>query len=196
MEQLSIWRDHEIARSIFNRSCGPGACRASVIHTRAAGSHDGVSRTSAPAAFPAGTIARYRVTYFKSNTSDVNLRTASVISVTNHAPFGVNCTVAVDWKLGTGANACSTSVSVAPGATVDFCSRPVPAGVTTCNSTCPGAGLTAVEGNAAIASTNSTDCARIAVSARTYYTASTTDSPVSAITDAKIVRVGNGNTGD
>jgi hypothetical protein len=55
------------------------------------------------------------------------------------------------------------------------------------------------EGRARVNSSVSTtlnNCHRIAVSGRVYYTPSTTDFPVSAITDSKIVRFNQGNAGD
>lgn len=147
-------------------------------------------------ALPIGTTARYRVTYFYSNTNAAfPPRNASIVSITNQNT--VSCTIAVDWRFGTGALACGTSAVVGPGATFDFCTRTLPFNVVACNSTCPGAGLTFTEGSAVVgSSTATTGCDRIAVSARTVYTGTTTDTSVSAITDAKVVRINAGNIGD
>lgn len=147
---------------------------------------------------PAGSVARYRVTYFNSQTAAPGLRSVSIVSITNQA--AVTCRVSVDWKIGFGGVACGTNTVLAPGDTADFCTRPIPVGITACNSTCPGAGLTFTEGNAIVGSSASAGtnigCEKIAVSARTVYTGSVSDSPVSAITDAAVVRFGFGNNGD
>lgn len=148
-------------------------------------------RFAAQPALPAGTVARYRVTYFKSNTAAAALRTASIVSATNQS--GVSCTIAVDWRTGGTVVSLTQSLVVAPGAQVDFCTRAIPSGITSCNAT---GALTFNEGNAVVGSSTTTTCERIAVSARTVYTGTTTDAPVSAITDAKIVRIGLGNNGD
>jgi hypothetical protein len=159
----------------------------------AAPDEDGPTSLAGPQ-LPAGYTARYRVTYFSSQTGVAALRSASIVSVTNHNT--ATCAVAVDWKLGLGGVVCTTAINVAPGNTVDFCTRTLPAGVTSCNSTCAAPGLTNAEGSAIVGSRTVTGCERIAVSARTVYTQTTTDSPVSAITDAKVVRIGLGNSGD
>lgn len=147
---------------------------------------------------PIGSVARYRVTYFNSQTVTTALRSVSIVSITNQA--NVNCRVSVDWKIGFGGIACGTNIVLLPGQTSDFCTRPIPNGITVCNSTCPGAGLTNTEGNAIVGSSVSAGanlgCEKIAVSARTVYTAAISDSPISAITDAKVVRYGFGNIGD
>jgi hypothetical protein len=142
---------------------------------------------------PSGTVPRYLVTFFRSVTADPALRTASIVSITNQSP--VDCQVAVDWKLGFGGVVCGTNLVIGPGVQADFCSRTVPDGITTCNSTCSPS-LVFDEGSAIVGSATTTGCGNIAVSARTYYTASTTDSPVSAITDPKVVKFGFGNSGD
>lgn len=148
-------------------------------------------------ALPVGTTARYRVTYFYSNTNAAfPPRNASIVSITNQNT--VSCTVAVDWRFGTGGGlVCGTSLVLGPGSTADFCTRTLPFNIVACNSTCPAPGLTFTEGNAIVgSSTATTGCDRIAVSARTVYTGATTDTSVSAITDAKVVRINAGNIGD
>jgi hypothetical protein len=144
-------------------------------------------------ALPVGTVARYTVTYFKSNTSNSALRTAAIVSVTNQST--ASCTVGVDWRTGGTATACSQSLLLTPGAQLDFCTRAIPGPITSCNATCA-PNLTFNEGNAVVGSSTTTGCEKIAVSSRTVYTGSTADAPVSAITDAKIVKVGFGNNGD
>lgn len=153
-----------------------------------------IGRRAGPQALPAGITARYLVTYLKSNTSDPALRSATIVTVTNET-ITKNCTVAVEWKTGGISTACTTSLTLGPGKVADFCSRSVPSGITSCDITCAPE-LTFNEGNAVVgSSTNEVGCDKIAVSARTVYTATTTDSPVSAITDAKIVKF-TGNIGD
>jgi hypothetical protein len=147
----------------------------------------------APNLLPAGTVARYRVTYFKSNTAVIALRSASIVSITNGNSG--SCKVAVDWRTGGTVSSCTSSLVIGPGSTQDFCSRTIPGGITTCNATCSPS-LTFNEGSAVVGSATTTGCERIELSARTVYTASTTDSPVSAITDAKVVRYNFPNIGD
>ena len=146
---------------------------------------------------PAGQTARYLVTFIKSNTSTTALRTASVVTVTNQGT--ATCNISVDWFAGLStAIVTTTNLAVSAGHTVDFCSRTIPSGITTCNATASPS-QTFLEGRARVASTNSTtlnNCHRIGVSARVYYTQTTSDSPVSAITDSNIVRVNSGNNGD
>ncbi len=150
--------------------------------------------TARALALPGGT-PRYVVTYAASSTLPVNtLRSASIVSVTNQSP--VSCRVAVIWRLGFGGVSCETGDLLGPGFTLDFCTRPLPDDLTTCNGVCPDAGLTVFEGNAVVGSSTTTGCERIAVSARTVYTANANDLSISAITDAKVVRFGQGNIGD
>jgi hypothetical protein len=150
---------------------------------------------AAPA--PPGQTARYIVTYAKSNTQTTALRTATVVSVTNQGT--ASCTVSVQFLTGVGGGVAGTaSAVVGVGSTLDFCSRPVPSGVTTCNALSVPS-LVFFEGRAQVNSSTSTtlnNCQRIALSGRVYYTPSTADSPVSAITDSNIVRFNQGNAGD
>ena len=142
---------------------------------------------------PAGTVARYRVTFFKSNTAVTALRTASIVSITN-GNMG-SCKVAVDWRTGGTVSSCTSSLVIGPGSTQDFCSRTIPSGITTCNATCSPS-LTFNEGSAVVGSATTPGCEKIELSARTVYTASTSDSPVSAITDANVVKYNQPNIGD
>lgn len=175
---------------------GMAAAVLSVLGSPAALAQDDtpIGRRAGPQALPAGITARYLVTYLKSNTSDTALRSATIVSVTNET-ITKNCTVAVEWKTGGTLTACTTSLTLAPGQVADFCSRSVPSGITSCNAICAPE-LIFNEGNAVVgSSTTEVGCDKIAVSARTVYTATTTDSPVSAIMDAKIVKL-TGNIGD
>lgn len=146
-----------------------------------------------PTAVPAGQTARYIATYLKSNTIS-GFRTATVVTVTNNSP--VTCSVSVDWFAGFSTTAsCTTNLSLSPGFTADFCSRSLPSGVTTCNSTCSPE-QTALEGRAQVASTADAagKCAALAVENRVYYlTGTTTDTGVTAVSNSKIVRVGESN---
>lgn len=133
---------------------------------------------------------RYLVTYMKSRTSGI--RSATVVSVTNQSSF--TCRVAVSYFKGFANNAspvCSTSFSISSNFTVDFCSRNLPAPLTTCNSIC-NPELTFDEGRAIVSST----CREIGVSSRVYYTSRGSDEEISAITDSKVVAFGQGNNGD
>ena len=144
---------------------------------------------------PAGQTARYLVTYMKSNTASTAFRTATVVSVTNQS--AVSCSISVDWFAGVGTTiACTTNLAVSPGHTVDFCSRPIPDGVTTCNSTCSPA-QTFLEGRARVASTADLNgaCASIGVEGRVYYLTgtTTTDTGIVAVSNSNVVRVSQGN---
>jgi hypothetical protein len=143
---------------------------------------------------PAGTVPRYLVTYFHSQGGLAGARSASIVSITNQSP--VICTVAVDWKNQGGGVACGTSLTIGPGVDVDFCTRNLPNSITLCNSTCPGGGLVFNEGSAVVGSSTALGCDKIAVSARTFYASVITDFPPTAITDAKVVKYGFGNSGD
>jgi hypothetical protein len=145
---------------------------------------------------PAGQVRRFLVTYMNSQRVAA-IRSATVVSVTNQS-LTASCSISVDWFRGASAfNApvCTTNITVAPGRTVDHCSRPLPDAITACNATCNPA-LTFDEGRAVISSTNAPECSRVASSARVYYTTGSGDSGVSAITDSKILRFGLPNTGD
>ena len=145
-------------------------------------------------------VPLYRVTFMKSRTTDP-IRTATVVSVTNQAPQP--CDVAVEWFRGFDPTpVCTTTMSLDVGFQTDFCSRAIPDPLTSCNSTCT-PNLTFHEGTAVVyghvyclfGSPFGGDPG-LAVSARVYYTTGTTDSVVTAISDSKIVRFGNGNLGD
>jgi hypothetical protein len=143
---------------------------------------------------PSGQVRRFLVTFMKSNTSTA-VRTATVVSVTNQS-LTASCYISVDWFAGASAYSApsaTTNILIPPGRTYDHCSRALPTGITTCNVQST---LTYHEGRAVIASTNSTECSKVAASARVYYTTGTTDSAVAAITDSNIVRFGLPNNGD
>jgi hypothetical protein len=134
-------------------------------------------------------IARYLVTFIKSRTTDP-IRTATVVSITNQTRK--TCQVAVDWFQGFNpAPVCATAFSLDAGFTTDFCSREIPDPLTTCNATCAPE-LTFDEGKAVV----NASCEDIGVSARVYYTRGDDDNELSAISDSKIVRFGEGNRGD
>ena len=134
-------------------------------------------------------VARYLVTFMKSRTTEP-LRTATAVSVTNQAS-GI-CEIVVEWFRGfETAPVCSTTFDLDAGFQADICSRALPEPLTTCNTMCDPE-LTFHEGKAVV----SADCRDIGVSARVYYTSGDTDDAVSAISDSKVVRFGQGNRGD
>jgi hypothetical protein len=148
---------------------------------------------SAPvSALPAGHVARYRLTYMTSQTNTAN-RTSTVISITNHST--VSCSTSVDWRIGLGGLACTTTVTVAPGNTAEHCSRSLPFAVASCQATCSPA-LTNTEGSAIIGSVNTAGCNLIAVDGRIYHTTGSTDTAVAATTNPHVVRIGAANAGD
>jgi hypothetical protein len=140
----------------------------------------------------AGQVRRYVATYMASRTAP-SPRSATVVSITNGS--STTCGTSVDWKVGFGGVACTTSLTLGPGQTGEHCSRSINDGLAICNATCSPQ-LTGEEGNALIGSTIGTPCAAIAVSARTFYTTGSADQTLNGVSDAKIVRVGAGNNGD
>jgi hypothetical protein len=157
---------------------------------------DGSDRSGPPPfVIPAGSTSRYIVTYMNSQTT-ANFRSATVISVNNQSP--VACSVTVEYFKGFVATAaCTSTASIAAGFTHDFCSRAIPGGATTCNSTCS-PGLVFDEGRARVASTADANgqCANIGVDARLYhFTGTTADVAIAGIASPAVVRIGQGNAG-
>jgi hypothetical protein len=135
-------------------------------------------------------VARYLVTYLKSRTDAP--RSATVVTVTRQSNSA--CEVKIDWYIGFTPDtlACTTTATLAPGVTHDFCSRGLLSNITTCNSTCDPE-LTFTEGKAIVSSA----CSRIGVESRVYYTTGeTSDTGVSAVSNPNIVRIPEGNRGD
>lgn len=141
---------------------------------------------------PANHFPLYRVTYMSSQTATAN-RSATVISITNNS--FVTCGTSVDWRIGFGGTACTTTLVLGPGQTGEHCTRPLPGAVSACNATCSPT-LTNTEGSAIVGIPATSGCANIAVSGRTYYTTGINDTGVAAVTDAKVVKIRNGNIGD
>lgn len=136
-------------------------------------------------------VPLYRVTFMKSRTTDA-IRTATVVSVTNHQERA-SCDITVVWLRGFDPTpVCTTSMSLDVGLQTDFCSRAIPDALTTCNTTCTPA-LTFHEGTAVVYSrvdwNNPFECQDLAVSARVYYTTGSTDSAVTAISDSSVLRI-------
>jgi len=106
--------------------------------------------------------------------------------------------VKVDWFAGfiPDTPECTTSVVVDPGVTHDFCSRDLLSNITSCNSICDPE-LSFTEGKAMVSSDARTNCGRIGVDSRVYYTTGeTSDTGVAAVSNPKIVRADRGNRGD
>ncbi len=146
-----------------------------------------------------GTVGRFRLGYMNSQTG-VSPRSATVVTVTNTGA-STDCTVSIDWRrgfspTGPGGTICTTTfANLQRGQSADFCTRPLPGSVTSCNATCSPA-LTFDEGNAFIGSTNTATCSRITVSARVYYFGNTSDTVIEGITDPKITKIQTGTSGD
>ena len=155
---------------------------------------DGGAAGAAAALSPLPTeplVERYLVTYMKSRTDAP--RSATVVTVTNQATR--LCEVKIDWFIGFTPDtpACTTTATLAPDVTHDFCSRSLLNNITACNSTCDPA-LTFIEGKALV---SSSPCSRIGVESRVYYTTGeNNDTGVSAVSNPNIVRVPEGNRGD
>ena len=155
------------------------------------------SDSISPAAeVPAGQTGRYIVPFMNSQTTS-GFRSATVVTIHNNS--AMTCSVSVDWFPGFSSSlACTTSILVAPGLTVDHCSRLLPTGVTSCNVICAPA-LTFTEGRARVASTADAGgaCANLAISARLYHLSGTTsDTGVNAVASLPVVRIGQGNSGN
>ncbi|MGJ7439510.1 hypothetical protein [Aquipuribacter sp. MA13-6] len=134
---------------------------------------------------------RYLVTYMNSQTGG-RVRSATLVSVTNQSDFPT--TVTVSWYRGFSDNSSPVGTStmvIPPDYTVDFGSRDLPSEITAVNST-PNPELTFDEGRAVVQSR----VREIGVSARVVYTSGDRDEELLAITDSKVVRYGEGNTGD
>jgi hypothetical protein len=155
---------------------------------------DGAAAEAAATLVPLSTesfVERYLVTFLKSRTDAP--RSATVVTVTNQATR--SCEVKIDWFAGFTPEtpSCTTTATLAPGVTHDFCSRGLPSNITTCNTTCDPT-LTFTEGKAIV---SSRPCSRIGVESRVYYTTGeTSDTGVAAISNPNIVRVPEGNKGD
>jgi hypothetical protein len=146
-------------------------------------------------------VPRYLVTYARSQNVGP-IRSATVVTVTNNQPTQSTsqlCTVKVEWFLSSGDSVCTlTALEISPGITRHFCSRNLPADITSCfpaatPDTCPA--LFGSQGTAVVSSDDTFECSLIAVDARVYYT-TPGDAEVSAISNPKIVFAGEGNLGD
>jgi hypothetical protein len=171
------------------------AQRADGSEAQTSPAHEGRTALSTPAS-EGQTAKRYLVTFMHSAIGET-IRSATVVTATNQA--GIPCAVQVDWFRGFESTpACTIALDLETDVTADFCSRDLPESLTSCNAACVPE-LTLHEGRAVVSSSASDEapqCAEIGVSARVYYTTGDQDEVVSAITDAKIVRVGQGNRGD
>jgi hypothetical protein len=174
-----------------------GFTSAGVPTVRAADRDDGsIEQPNIGSELAPGTTARFRVGWMKSRVSSP--RSATVVSVTNEGTG--SCTVSVDWRkgfsvTGPGGVVCTTTFAgLERGQTADLCSRSVPSEVETCTTVCSPE-LTFDQGNAVVGSTATAACAKITVSARTYYFTDS-DTVISGITDPSIAKFGVGNVGD
>ena len=135
---------------------------------------------------------RYLVTYMNSQTSNNNLRSATVVSVTNQSNL-INRVFVTFFKGFTDDSSPvgTAAFAIPPQYTVDFGSRTLPGELTVTNAV-PNPELTFDEGRAVVSSM----WPEIGVSARVYYTAGERDERLHAITDSKVVVYGAANNGD
>lgn len=134
---------------------------------------------------------RYLVTYMLSVTSG-RIRSGTVISITNQSKFTNRVIVTffkgfTDNRFPVG----TCAFSIPPEFTVDFASRNLPSDLCAVNCV-PSPELTFDEGRAIVSSLYP----EIAVSSRVYYTGGNADNELFAITDSKVVQIGEGNIGD
>ena len=141
--------------------------------------------------------ARYLVTYVRSQNAGP-IRSATAVTVTNQS--SQSCEVQVEWFQSAPviSQCILESTPIGPGEARHFCSRNLPAAIMGCSlfatpATCPA--LFGSQGTAVVSSTNNFECTKIAVDARVYYT-TPGDAEVSAISNSKIVFIGEGNLGD
>jgi hypothetical protein len=145
--------------------------------------------------FPAGGIVgcpRYLVTYMKSRTDNSQIRSATVVSITNQSK--VNNRVSVSFFLGLADDSIPVGVAsftIPPQFTVDFGSRNLPSELVTLNAV-SNPQLTFDEGRAVVSS----ELPEIGLSARVYYTHGDRDERLVSITDSGVVVYGEGNHGD
>ena len=132
---------------------------------------------------------RFLVTFMRSDTSG-RIRSGTVVTVTNLQPVPNRVSVAF-YRGFSNSPACVCTMTIPPEFTVDFCSRPLPDVLTTCNCT-GSSGLEFHEGRAIISSLYP----RLGVSSRVYYTSGAEDQDLLAITDSKIVDITQGNQGE
>jgi hypothetical protein len=137
-------------------------------------------------------VPRYLVTYMKSNTGNVAMRSATVVSVTNQSRLINRVFVTFFRGLTDDSSPAGTAaLAIPPQFTVDFTSRQLPSDLTTPNAV-SNPQLTFDEGRAIVSSM----WPEIGVSARVYYTAGDRDETLHAITDSKVVVYGGRNSGD
>lgn len=137
-------------------------------------------------------VPRYLVTYMKSRTAPNEMRSVTVVSVTNQSAHTNK--VMVKFYRGFTSDsfpAGSAAASIPPQFTVDFASRSLPSPLSTANAV-SNPELTYAEGRAIVWS----QFPEIGVSARVYYTAGKEDERLHAITDSKVVVYCKGNIGD
>jgi len=121
-----------------------------------------------------------------------NIRSATVVSVTNQSTKTNRVTVSYFKGFTSNSSSVgSTTYSIPPEYTVDFCTRNLPGSLTVCNSV-PNPELTFDEGRAIVSS----ERPEIGVSSRVYYTSGNNDDELLSITDSNVVVYGKGNQGD
>jgi hypothetical protein len=145
-----------------------------------------------PAAPGIPNTPRYLVTYMNSQTANNQMRSATVVSVTNQSRL-INRVFVTFFKGFTDDSSPvgTAAFAIPPQFTVDFASRTLPSELTVTNAV-PNPELTFDEGRAVVSSM----WPEIGVSARVYYTAGDRDERLNAITDSKVVVYGAANAGD
>ena len=137
-------------------------------------------------------VPRYLVTYMNSQTANDQMRSATVVSVTNQSNLTNRVFVTFFKGFTDDSSPIGTAAfAIPPQYTIDFASRSLPGELTVTNAV-PNPELTFDEGRAVVSSM----WPEIAVSARVYYTAGDDDERLHAITDSKIVVYGGSNSGD
>jgi hypothetical protein len=136
---------------------------------------------------------RYLIPYIRSQTGQ-GIRSATAVTVVNQST--TSCSVQVEWFTPSGASLCTVASNLAAGAVREFCSRSLPISITGCIVPCTPPLNNLVLGKAIVSSTEGFTCSLIGVDARVYYTTGAGDTAVSAISNSKVVFIGEGNLGD
>ena len=128
---------------------------------------------------------------FMTSTAVGSINATTVITLSNQGT--AFCSTVVEFRNASDSLACTTTIGLGPGQTLEHCSRGLPPQIVGCNATCSPQ-LVYNEGKAIVGM--SSKCkSKIAVDARVYHTDGN-DGTVQAIAPVKVIKIGKSNTGD